>query len=68
MIRNLFGSFWRALSDPQIYELGAYLGIQEGEEFTIDDLRKRSIKKLIDSPSRYVMFPLQDVLGKGICE
>ncbi|MEE2924360.1 MAG: 4-alpha-glucanotransferase [bacterium] len=61
-----YWEFLEALSDPQIYELGAYLGIQEGEEFTIDDLRKRSIKKLIDSPSRYVMFPLQDVLGKGI--
>ena len=61
-----YWEFLEALSDPQVYELGAYLGIQEGEEFTIDDLRKRSIKKLIDSPSRYVMFPLQDVLGKGI--
>ena len=61
-----FWEFLEALSEEQIFELGAYLGIQEGEEFTIDDLLKRSIRKLIDSPSRYVMFPLQDVLGKAI--
>ena len=61
-----FWEFLEALSEQQIYELGSYLGIKEGEEFTIDDLLKRSIKKLIESPSRYVMFPLQDVLGKGI--
>ena len=61
-----FWEFLEALSEPQIYELGSYLGIKEGEEFTIDDLLKRSIKKLIDSPSKYVMFPLQDVLAKGI--
>lgn len=61
-----FWEFLENLSEDQVFELGSYLGIKPGEEFTIDDLRKLSIKKLLNSPSRLVIFPLQDILGKGI--
>lgn len=61
-----FWEFLENLSEQKIFELGAYLGIESGQEFTIEDLRKLSIQKLLKSPSQYVVLPLQDILGKGI--
>lgn len=58
--------FLSNLSEEKVYELAAYLGVEAGTEFTIDDLCKLSLKKLIDGPSDYVVFPLQDILSRPI--
>ncbi len=61
-----FFEFLEGLKENEVYELAAYLGIQAKEEFTLEDLRVGSVQKLLDCPSRYVVFPLQDVLGKSL--
>lgn len=61
-----YWEFLEALTDEQVYELGTYLGIKSDERFTLEDIRKRSIKKLLNSKSDYVIIPLQDILAKGI--
>ena len=61
-----FFEFLENLDDSRVYELAAYLGISDGEEFTLLDILDRVLSKIINSPSKYVIFPLQDILGKSI--
>jgi 4-alpha-glucanotransferase len=58
--------FLEGLKESEVYELAAYLDIQAKEEFTLEDLRVRTLQKLLDCPSRFVVFPLQDILGKSL--
>jgi 4-alpha-glucanotransferase len=61
-----FVEFLNAMEDPYVYELAAYLGIREEEQFTLTTLLDRSIQKLLSSNSRYVIIPLQDILNIGV--
>jgi 4-alpha-glucanotransferase len=61
-----FREFLENLTQEQVYELGAYLGIKAGESFTLKDLGEKSICKLLESPSQYVIIPLQDIFYKKI--
>lgn len=58
--------FLESLTEEQVYELGTYLGIKAGTDFTIEDLRIGSLRKLLQSPSRFVIIPLQDITGEAI--
>ena len=61
-----FFEFLENMDDSRVFELAAYLGIKPEEEFTILDFLDRVIDRLLKSPSQYVIFPLQDLLGKSI--
>ena len=61
-----FLEFLENLDDSRTYELAAYLGIKEGEEFSHLDLLDRVLIRILDCPSRFAIFPLQDILAKPI--
>lgn len=61
-----YREFLENLNQEQVFELGAYLGIKSGESFTLQDLCEKSIRRLLSSPSQYVIIPLQDVLYQKI--
>ncbi len=61
-----FVQFLEMQTEEHLFEMASWLGFQKGDEFTLEDLRIGAIRKLLRSPSRYVILPLQDILGLGI--
>lgn len=61
-----FFEFLENLDDSRVFELASYLGLEADEEFTLLDLLDRILIRILKSPSKYVIFPLQDILAKSI--